>query len=134
MQFTRRKIQPFTCLAYCAGSFLLARSVRATEYGFADYGLGYGIPMSGYTPPPGVYFSDTFYLYSASATTNGNFPFGNITAAGIKVNFITNIAAAAWYTDIKIFGGTLGRRYQGGLYFSQCADRHRSLVGGRHDI
>jgi hypothetical protein len=64
--------------------------------------------MSGYTPPPGVYFSDTFYLYSASAATNGNFPFGDITAAGIKVNFITNIAATAWYTDVKILGGTLG--------------------------
>jgi hypothetical protein len=87
---------------------LVAAPAGATEYGFGDYGLGYGIPMSGYTPPPGVYFSDTFYLYSASATTNGNFPFGNITAAGVKVNFITNIAATAWYTDVKIFGGTLG--------------------------
>ena len=52
------------------------------------------IPMSGYTPPPGGYFSDTFYLYSASAATNGNFPFGRITA-GIKVNFFTSIAATA---------------------------------------
>jgi hypothetical protein len=99
---------PLDYLAYFAGFLLLAQPVQATEYGFGDYGLGYGIPMSGYTPPPGVYFSDTFYLYSASAATNGNFPFGNITAAGIKVNFITNIAATAWYTDVKILGGTLG--------------------------
>jgi hypothetical protein len=104
---TRRKYLPLDYLAYFAGFLLLAQPVQATEYGFGDYGLGYGIPMSGYTPPPGVYFSDTFYLYSARAT-NGNFPFGNITAAGIKVNFITNIAASAWYSDDKILGGTLG--------------------------
>jgi hypothetical protein len=108
MARTRCKYPLFACAAYWAGSLFVAAPAKATEYGFGDYGLGYGIPMSGYTPPPGVYFSDTFYLYSASATTNGNFPFGNITAAGIKVNFITNIAATAWYTDVKIFGGTLG--------------------------
>jgi hypothetical protein len=87
---------------------VLVAPAQTTEYGFGDYCLGYVVPMSGYTPPPGVYFLDTFYLYSASATTNGNFPFGNITAAGVRVNFITNIAATAWYTDVKIFGGTLG--------------------------
>jgi hypothetical protein len=38
-QFARREIQPFTYLAYCAGSFLLVQPVRATEYGFGDYGL-----------------------------------------------------------------------------------------------
>jgi hypothetical protein len=108
MQRTRRKCLPSACLAYCAASWFLTQPVQATEYGFSDYGLGYGIPMSGYTPPPGVYFSDTFYLYSASASANVNFPFGNITAAGINVNFITNTAATAWYTDVKILGGTLG--------------------------
>jgi hypothetical protein len=61
-------------------AFFLTAPAHATEYGFSDYGLGYGIPMSGYTPPPGVYFSDTFYLHSASARANINFPFGNITA------------------------------------------------------
>jgi hypothetical protein len=95
-------------LASCVGKLFLAQPAQATEYGFSDYVLGYGIPMSGYTPPPGVYFSDTFYLYSAIAATNENFPFGNVTAVGVKVNFITNIAATAWYTDIKILGGTLG--------------------------
>src|SRR2546430_6432706 len=64
--------------------------------------------MSGYTPPPGVYFSDSFYLYSASASKTLSFPFGRLTAIGITANLITNIAAVAWYTDVKIFGGTLG--------------------------
>ncbi len=104
-----RSIFPFSaCLAYCAAILLLAPPARATEYGFSDYLLGYGIPMSGFTPPPGVYFSDSFYLYSATAAPNINFPFGNLLAAGITVNIITNIAASAWYTDVKILGGTLG--------------------------
>ncbi|MGH6834469.1 MAG: SphA family protein [Methylocella sp.] len=85
-----------------------AAPAQATEYGFGDYGLGYSIPMSGYTPPPGVYFSDSFFLYPASASKNLSFPFGRITAVGLTVNIITNIAAVAWYTDVKIFGGKLG--------------------------
>src|SRR5205823_10153987 len=70
MHRTRRKRLSSICLASCAASLLLAAPTQATEYGFGDYGLGYGIPMSGYTPPPGVYFSDSFYLYSASASKN----------------------------------------------------------------
>jgi hypothetical protein len=108
MPRTRRRSLPSACCLCFAGSALLVAPAQATEYGFSDYLLGYGIPMSGYTPPPGVYFSDTFYLYSASASPNITFPFGSLLAAGIKVDFITNIAATAWYTDVKILGGTLG--------------------------
>jgi hypothetical protein len=104
----RRKCSPFVCLPCLAASLVLAAPAQASEYGFGVYGLGYGIPMSGYTPPPGVYFSDTFYLYSGSAGANVNFPFGRLTAIGVTANLITNIAAVAWYTDIKILGGTLG--------------------------
>jgi hypothetical protein len=65
------QIPAFRLLGLLRGK--LARCRAGRGYGFGDYGLGYGIPMSGYTPPPGVYFSDTFYLYSASATTNVTF-------------------------------------------------------------
>jgi len=107
MQATPRKFQAFAVLASFTASWIGAQLAQATEYGFGDYALGSGIPMSGYTPPPGIYFSDAFYFYSAIATTNGNFPFGNITTVGVKVNFITNIAATAWYTDVKILGERL---------------------------
>jgi hypothetical protein len=108
MQRPRRKCLPAACLAYCAASLFTVAPADAAEYGFGDYGLGYGIPMSGYTPPPGVYFSDSFYIYSGSASKNLSFPFGRLTAIGVTANLITNIAAVAWYTDGKIFGGTLG--------------------------
>jgi hypothetical protein len=108
MHRTGRKRLSSVRLASCTASLLLAAPTQATEYGFGDYWLGYGIPTSGYTPPPGVYFSDSFYLYSGSASKNLSFPFGRLTAIGITANLITNIAAVAWYTDVKIFGGTLG--------------------------
>jgi hypothetical protein len=52
------------CAALClTGSLSFVQPVLATEYGLGDYLLGYSLPMTGYTPPPGIYFSDTFYLY-----------------------------------------------------------------------
>lgn len=91
-----------------AGSLSLVEPVQAAEYALGDYLLGYTISMSGYTPPPGVYFSDTFYLYSGSASPNVDFPIGRITAAGITYNFIVDVTTVAWFTDVKIFGATLG--------------------------
>lgn len=110
MRSVRRRAASRTMCAALgvAGSLSAARPALAAEYGFGVYGLGYGIPMSGYTPPTGVYFSDTFYLYSGRASANVNFPFGRLTAIGLTASLITNIAAVAWYTDVKILGGTLG--------------------------
>jgi hypothetical protein len=108
MRCMRRKCPGSACLASCTGSLFLIQPAQATEYGFGDYLLGATIPIAGYTPPPGVYFADTFYLYSASANANVTFPFGSLLAAGVSVNIITNIATVAWYTDTKILGGTLG--------------------------
>jgi hypothetical protein len=64
--------------------------------------------MTGYTPPPGIYFSDTFYLYQGSASANINFPFGQNTLAGVSFNFLVNIVQTAWVTDVKVLGGSLG--------------------------
>lgn len=96
------------CLAYLGGSLFLVRPVKSVEYGLGSYLLGYSLPMAGYTPPPEVYFSDTFYLYQGSANANINFPIGRNTAAGVSYNFLFDIAQAAWVTDVKILGGSLG--------------------------
>ena len=63
--------------------------------------------MAGYTPPPGLYFSDTFYLYQGSASANVNFPLGKNTAVGVSYNFLVDIAQAAWVTDVRVLGGSL---------------------------
>ncbi len=97
------------CAALCvAGSLSAAQPALAVEYGLGTYLLGYNLPMAGYTPPPGVYFSDTFYLYQGSASANINFPFGRNTVAGLSYNDLINIAQTAWVTDVKLLGGSLG--------------------------
>jgi hypothetical protein len=93
-----------------AGSVSTLESACATEYGLGDYLLGYNLPMAGYTPPPGVYFSDTFYLYEGSANANITFPLGRNTAAGLSYNFLFDIDQVAWVTDVKVLGGSLGSR------------------------
>ncbi len=103
-----RKRSPYICFPYVAASLLLAAPAQASEYGLGAYLLGYSLPMAGFTPPPGLYFSNTFYLYSGSASANLNFPIGRITAAGLTENFIVNVTTVAWFTDAKILGGTLG--------------------------
>jgi len=91
-----------------AASLVFARPVQAVEYGISDYLLGYSIPMSGYTPPAGIYYQNTFYLYNGTASRNKEFPFGRNAVFGVDLNFVANISTVAWYTDAKIFGGTLG--------------------------
>ncbi len=91
------------CLAGC---LLSSPPSRATEYGLNDYVLGLALPMSGYTPPPGGYFWDTFYLYHGS----GNLYQSPFAPANTKItySYLADIVTVAWYTDVKVLGGTLG--------------------------
>jgi len=83
-----------------AGGFSCIAPAEAAEYGLSEYVLGLAIPMAGYTPPPGVYFSDLFYLYSGlwqkDRTTK------------VTYNFLANAGTASWFPDVKVFGGSLG--------------------------
>jgi hypothetical protein len=108
MRSTSTASKTFCAALILAGSAFIAPPVRATEYGLGTYLLGFSLPMAGYTPPPGIYFSDTFYLYQGSASANVNFPFGKNTIAGVSFNFLVNITQVAWVTDVKVLGGSLG--------------------------
>ncbi len=44
-----------------------AQPSHAAEYGWGTYLLGVSIPMMGFTPPPGIYLSDTVYAYQGNA-------------------------------------------------------------------
>jgi hypothetical protein len=106
---TARTATRITCAGLClAASLSFVQPVLATEYGLGDYLLGYSLPMAGYTPPPGLYFSNTFYLYQGSASANINFPVGKNTVAGVGYNFLFDIDQIAWVTDVKVLGGSLG--------------------------
>ena len=64
--------------------------------------------MSGYTPPPGVYFSDTVWFYEGSAGADRRFPSGRTIEAGVNERFAIDAATLSWFTDAKFLGGTLG--------------------------
>lgn len=102
--FLPRPAYAALCLASALGA---AQPAQAAEYGLGNYLLGYGLPMAGYTPPPGVYFSDTWYLYQGSASRNAQIPIGRNLVAGVSYNFLFNIAQTVWVTDAKILGGSL---------------------------
>ncbi|WP_026607628.1 SphA family protein [Methylocapsa acidiphila] len=93
--------------ALCFGwLFSASQPAQATEYGLSDYILGLSMPMSGYTPPPGAYFWDTFYLYSGSGTLYRD-PAAN-RSTKIAYSYLADVATVAWYGDFKILGGTPG--------------------------
>jgi hypothetical protein len=79
---------------------------QATEYGLSDHQQGLILPMTGYTPPPGVYFWDTFWLYQGSGNLYQNSNLRDPTR--VTYNFRANIFIFAWFTDITLFGGELG--------------------------
>jgi hypothetical protein len=98
-----------TCGALClAGGVLAIQPSQAAEYGWGNYLLGYSIPMSGYTPPPGVYFTDAFFYYRGSAGNSVTFPLGRAVAAGVTEKFAVNIATLSWFTNAEFLGATFG--------------------------
>ncbi len=81
--------------ACLAGSLAAVYPSKAAELGIGEYFLGLTIPMSGYLPPPGIYFSNTFLLYEGSRPA-------------LTANFVADIAQTAYYLDADVFGGTFG--------------------------
>jgi hypothetical protein len=94
--------------ALCLAGALAIGPCQAAEYGWGHYLLGVGIPMSGYTPPPGVYFSNTLWFYNGSASSNLRLPFGRILATGVNEKFAIDAATLSWFTAATVLGGTLG--------------------------
>ena len=84
-----------------SGLFAAESPCSATEYGLSEYFLGLTIPLSGYLPPPGVYFSDSFFLYQGSRSANRTTP----TTTG---NFTFNVAQTGYLFDLGFAGATLG--------------------------
>lgn len=92
----------------CVGVLSFAPAAQAAEYALGSYLLGLSLPMAGYTPPPGLYFSDTLYAYRGAASPNVNFPFGRNVIAGVTEKFVVNIATISWFAPGDVLGGTFG--------------------------
>jgi len=99
---TTRSIFSVVCFVGICGT------ADGAEYGLGNYLLGLTIPMAGYTPPAGIYFQDSLYLYKGSASGTINFPFGNVVVAGLSEKFIINVATLSWFAPGSFLGGTFG--------------------------
>jgi hypothetical protein len=77
-----------TCIGFFLAAICADRPSQAAEYGLGSYLLGLTISMAGYTPPPGIYFSDTIYFYQGSANPSLSLPFGRAIAAGLSEQFL----------------------------------------------
>ncbi|MGH6799891.1 MAG: SphA family protein [Methylocella sp.] len=104
---TIRTTMRTACGVIClAGNLFMDLPAKATEFGFNAYILGLTLPMSGYTPPPGVYFWDTFVLYQGGGNL---FPAtGSTSSTRITRNIVADIAIVGWVPDFKLFGADPG--------------------------
>jgi hypothetical protein len=95
------------CGAIClAVSIVTGETAKATERGLSEYIFGLTLPMTGYTPPPGVYFWDTFALYQA----DGNLlpASGSRSSTRVTQDIVADLAIVGWFPDVKLFGGDPG--------------------------
>jgi hypothetical protein len=89
---TRRALQKASGAACLAASLVAPQHSNAVEYGVGEYFLGLEIPMSGYIPPPGVYFKDSYFLYHG-------------TSPSLNVQFAFNIAQSGYFINTDLLGG-----------------------------
>jgi hypothetical protein len=93
-----------------AGLFALAASstsVMAAESAAGAYILGLRGPGAGVTPPPGIFFSNQFYIYRGDI--GGRVPISGFTLQGrAKVAASVNIPTFLLVTPAEIAGGRLG--------------------------
>jgi opacity protein-like surface antigen len=106
-----------SCMALCVAAIpaIAPSSSRAAEYTFGSYALGVGLPMAGYLPAPGVYFTDIVSFYKGSAAANLTAPFGNNLAVGLRAKIVADAEALTWVTEAKILGGSLAFSFAGGF-------------------
>jgi hypothetical protein len=85
-----------------------ARSAFAAEGGASFYVLGQRGPLAGVTPPPGVYFQNSLYVYGGDSSASHSFQLGGNVAVGLKATVVFEVPALLWVTPATIFGGSLG--------------------------
>jgi hypothetical protein len=103
----RIKARALAATSLAAGLFIALPS-HSAEYGLSVYPLGAQAAMAGFTPPPGVYVSDSLYYYTGSASSSLRLPIGVRVASGIDEKVLMNATTLSVVTKAKIAGGLLG--------------------------
>ena len=96
-----------TVLCFAAG-LCFGFPCHAAEYGLQAYPLGAQAAMAGFTPPPGVYVSDSLYYYAGGAGSSLRLPIGLQVATGVNESVLMNATTLSVVTKARIAGGSLG--------------------------
>lgn len=80
----------------------------ASEYGLSPYPLGSQTSMSGFTPPPGLYVTDTVIVYQGDAGDSVSLPLGANLGIGVEEDVFVNALTLSVFPDAKIAGGQPG--------------------------
>jgi hypothetical protein len=97
-------------LSAAAGAALAlgATPASASEGGASFYLLGSGGPGNAVLPPfQGLYFNNTSYYYSGSASGGKEFVVGGNVVAGLKAKIAADFATVMWVPSTDVLGGTL---------------------------
>lgn len=90
-----------------AATLLAAGGAMAAESASGAYLLGLRGQGAGMTAPPGLYFSNQVYYYSAAAGSSISLG-GTAVGVNVEAKPIVNIPTALYVTGHEIFGGRLG--------------------------
>ena len=91
-----------------AAGLCLGPMCNAAEYGLQVYPLGTQASMSGATPPPGVYFSDTAVSYNGTGSNTLRIPLGVVVGLGVKQSILVDAATLSLFTKPVVGGGQFG--------------------------
>jgi hypothetical protein len=91
-------------LALAAGLLCVGQDVQAG--GGASYPNGAESFLSGAVPPPGFYYLNYSYYYTADSLKDDN---GNDVGAFDEITAVANVSRFLWMSDITLFGGNYGQ-------------------------
>ncbi|EJT01965.1 transporter [Rhizobium sp. CCGE 510] len=80
----------------------------AAEGGAGFYLLGSKTVGAGFTPPPGVFFSNDIYLYSGDLGGNQQLPAGGRLAVGVEGKAAIDVPTALWILPEELMGARPG--------------------------
>lgn len=94
-------------LAILVGT-LASQTCHASEGGASFYLLGGGGPEAAVMPPvEGVFFDNTLYVYSGSASADRQFVIGGNVVADVDALLVADFATVMWVPTTDLLGGTL---------------------------
>lgn len=104
----KRTIKSTVSAAILLAATAWAGAASAGEYGMSLYPLGSQISMPGFTPPPGIFLTDTVISYRGEASDTVTLPLGIRLGAGVEEDVLVNALTLAVFPDAEFLGARPG--------------------------